>query len=253
MQHRFQSLVARPKYRLYVVALVLLIIAASRIIRLRGLERDVDEIWSIWQTFGTPQQIVLWTPYDWPPLFYLIVGAWKSLVGIHPFAIRILPIFVFLLSTALLYRVSRKLFGGTAALLTITAYGGLGYAIYLSVLLRGYVFLAALMPLALWLVIKYFECPSLQRAVPLGVCFALMFYIHFSAFFGYAMLGLYTLIVYRREIWRWWLPGVIAAVLAGPEIIASSRPWSYSRRIRRSLGWPVPSVRGSARPCGYSL
>ena len=69
------------QYSIIFLALGLLILAASRLIALNGLELNTDEVWSIWQSFGTPEQIIRWTPYDWPPLYYLILGGWKIFVG----------------------------------------------------------------------------------------------------------------------------------------------------------------------------
>ena len=46
---------------------LLLVVAASRIPRLNGMEMNIDEVWSIWQTLGTPRQVLAWVPYDWPP------------------------------------------------------------------------------------------------------------------------------------------------------------------------------------------
>src|SRR5258708_35202046 len=101
----FQGAVTPPKItilsgrmRLFLAAFVILclLIVFSRICRLSTLEMDPDEIWSVWQTFGTPAQIIAWTPYDWPPLSYLLIGAWRSVAGINPFAIRLFALWVFL-------------------------------------------------------------------------------------------------------------------------------------------------------------
>src|SRR5258707_3563735 len=117
----------KEKYRsLILLTGLLLLIAASRIPRLRTLPMDEDEVWTAWQTLGTPAQIVSWTPYHWSPTSYLIFGAWNWLSGINPLTMRLLPIFVFLISIALLYRIVRRLFDEPAALLTVTACAALG-------------------------------------------------------------------------------------------------------------------------------
>lgn len=46
------------------------------------------------------------------------------------------------------------------------------------------------------------------------------FYVYLPSVVGFFMLGLYTLIVYPRKIWRWWLPGIIALALAVPLILS---------------------------------
>src|SRR5258706_6505072 len=96
------------RLQLALVTLILLVIAASRIPRLRTFEMDTDEVWSVFQSVGTPKQIVAWTPFNWPPAYYLAVGGWRSFVGIHPKIIRLLSVFVFLIGAALVYRVTPK-------------------------------------------------------------------------------------------------------------------------------------------------
>src|SRR5260221_14504941 len=89
------SISYKTRYLPLAMAALLLIVAASRMIRLPGLNPDGDEIWSIWQTFGTPQQILMWTPYDWPPLYYLMLGAWKVIAGFDPVMLRLLSVLGF--------------------------------------------------------------------------------------------------------------------------------------------------------------
>ncbi len=163
---------------LTLVVVILLIIFASRVTRLNTLDMQQDEVWSVWQTLGTPQQVINWTPYDWSPTFYLIVDGWQNLTGIGPFTIRLLPIFVFLIGVALVYRITDKWYGARAAIMAILVFSALGYILFLSTLLRGYIFNLTLWLLALWLALRYFERPSWQRAVALCWPIILMFYIH---------------------------------------------------------------------------
>lgn len=207
------------RYQSLLIALVLVIILASRIPRLPGLEPDVDETWSVWHTIGTPQQIIDWTPYDEPPLSYLIIGAWRGVTGINPVIVRLLSVYIFVLGAAILYLVTRKMKGGVAALLTILAYAAFGYGVVVSTWIRPYVFVLALTPLALWLTIRYFERPSVARAGLLAVCMAAMIYIHSTTAFFLAVLCVYTLIVYGKHVWRWWMPGLMSLVLTLPEIV----------------------------------
>lgn len=212
---------AALRLRLAVLTCLFVVIFASRVIRLNTLEMDKDEIWSVWQTFGTPAQIVSWTPYDWSPLFYLIVGAWHSLVGIHPFPLRLLVVFGFLIGAAILYRLARTLLPENAeagALITVAACAAMGYAIHIGLLLRGYSLLFTVTLLAWWMAIRYFRRPSVRRAGVLAVCLAVMIYLHITALFTLLMIGLFTLVLYGRQAWRWWLPGIMTLVLAFPEI-----------------------------------
>src|SRR5579859_2173590 len=208
------------RYLPLLMAIFLLVVAASRMIHLPGQNPDADEIWSVWQTFGTPQQIVTWTPYDWPPLYYLALGAWTHVAGITPVMVRLLSVLVFLPGVACLYAAVRRMADSRAAWLAAFAFSAFGYSIFLSILIRGYAFLVALAPAMLWLTLRYFARPKFGRAVWLGLCMAVMFYTHYTSVLVFALIGLFTLIVYRGKIWRWWLPGLIAAILAGPLIVS---------------------------------
>ena len=203
-----------------VITGLLLLVAASRLLRLHEIRMNPDEIWSMWQTFGTPQQILAWTPYDWPPLYYLTIGLWWRLTSVHPFALRLLSMLFFLLGTAAVYRVMLHWRDHLAAALAALAYAAMGYSVLLSIEVRGYALLLGLMPLALWLCILYFERPRWWRGVLLALALAAMFYISYTSAVAVLMLGLLTLLVYRRAVWRWWLPGALLALLILPEVLA---------------------------------
>lgn len=198
--------------------LLLLLIFASRAVRLDEMQMNQDEIWSVWQTFGTPAQIIRWTPYDWPPLYFLTLGAWRGLTSPHPVILRYGSALLFLFGAACLFRAARRLADTRAAALASLGYAALAYATLLSIEVRGYALLLGLMPAAFWLTLRYFDRPRWRRAVPLGITLAALFYTSMTSIGAFLILGAYTLIVYGRTIWRWWQPGIIALVLALPEI-----------------------------------
>ena len=216
----------KKDYSALLLALLLLVIVASRAFRLDVdvLDVQTDEAWSVWQTFGTAQDIIRWTPYDWTPLYYLTLGGWRAVVGLHPVTLRWLSVLAFAIGSAAFYRMSRRLFrdenGGVIAMLAFAAFG---YMIFLSTEMRGYALLIAFYPLALWLAQRYFYRPTLARALPLAITLAAMFYTSLTSVPAIAMLVVFTLFLYGRQAWRWWLPGGIAALIALPEIIDKAR------------------------------
>src|SRR4051794_9929435 len=185
-----------------IVALELLLMGASRLLVLHQIRMGADEIWSVWQTLGTPGQILEWTPFDWTPGYYLTLGLWRGFVGMLPFALRMLSVLMFLIGCAALYRVAWRLGGQRAALLVIPAYGALGYIGVLGTELRGYALLLGLLPLALWFLLRFYTHPSWQRAVPLIITLATMPYISLSAFVTFVIVGLFSLILYDKRGWR---------------------------------------------------
>lgn len=70
------------------VTALLLLIAASRSLRWPDLLMNPDEVWSVWQSVGSPLEIIRRTPYDWPPGYFLLMGFWQALVGTEPLRMR---------------------------------------------------------------------------------------------------------------------------------------------------------------------
>ncbi len=197
---------------------LLLIIAGGRILRLSldDKELHVDEVWSVWQLMGTHKNYTLDT--NWPPLYIIGLDVWKEVAGIHPVALRLYSVLLFMVGAAFTYRALKRLRSESAGLLGMLAYGAVALGLFFTTEVRANALIFSLMPLAFWLTIRYFDNPNWRRALVLGVVMAAMFYTAFTAFGAFLMLGLYTLIRYPRKIWRWWLPGVIAALIAAPEI-----------------------------------
>ncbi len=182
-------------------------VAASRILRLNGLEMDIDEVWSIWQTLGTPRQILAWVPYDWPPLYYLALAAWKEIAGIQPIAVRYSSVLLGLCGVAFTYRLGWHMRSPQTGLLSAAVYGALGYAIFLSLGVRGYIAVYTLFPLTMWLALRYFDRPHLSRAVALSISLAALLYLSFSSAVAVLVLGAYLLApcgtVGCRRVWPW--------------------------------------------------
>jgi 4-amino-4-deoxy-L-arabinose transferase-like glycosyltransferase len=246
--------IEKPHLYLAILIGLLLLIFAGRTGRLNTLNMDEDEVWSVWQTFGSPADIINWTPSDWSPLYYLIVGLWKGLVGIHPFALRILSVLPFTLAMAVLYRFTRRVYSAPAGIIAVAACAAMGYAIHISTSLRAYGILFCVTILAWWLAIRYFTRPTLVRALPLALCLGVMVYLHISSLFAIIILGLYTLIIYRRESLRWWLPGGMVLVLILPIIINKlavtvAHVDQASSGSMMSSGWH-PTGRYYSRLCG---
>lgn len=229
---------------LALMTLILLVVFASRITRLNGLNLEKDEVWSVWQTLGTAEQTVAWTPYDWSPAYYLLVFVWRALVGIHPFALRVLSILIMLVCTALVYRVGRKFAGeraGPAGSLAALAFAGFGYNLFLSTILRAYILNLALWFVALLLTLRYFETFNRQdrrtwgRALLLALTLTAMFYVHVTAIFAFVLLALIPLILYRLPIRDWFLrwlpPGLITGLLCLPEALSKLSVIPIKNRI----------------------
>lgn len=213
MRHRRITLAA-----VIPLMLTLLTIFASRTLRINELELHGDEIWTVWQTFGDLGDVVAWSPYDWGPLHFVVIWGWRALVGIHPVVLRLSSILVFMLGAAIMYRMGHDWWGKKAGITTLIAYSGLGYSLFTSLEVRGYTLLLNGLVLILWLTARYFERPSLRRAIPLAASLAALFYIQSTAVLAYALVGIFALLNWPRTVWRGWLPGILVGLLILPRL-----------------------------------
>ncbi len=225
------------------MAALLLALAALRAPHFTPLlDLTGDEVWSVWQSsVGGPQQIIARTPFDWPPGYYLLLGGWQALVGSHPVVLRYGMLLAHLVGAAAVYRAGRRFYAdNTAGILAALFYSVGGWAIFLSLHLRGHSLTFALAPVSLWTVLCYFSRPDWQRGVLLGAGLAAMLYIHVTVVIFYAALGTFTLILYGwRALRRWVVPVLTLAVLAIPEVAHKA---SLALQSRQALALELPSL-----------
>jgi 4-amino-4-deoxy-L-arabinose transferase-like glycosyltransferase len=217
------SLSTRKSAAILLSALLLLVIVLSRVPYFGQLELDAHEVWTMWQSVGTLPQVIDRTPYDWGPLYYVVMAGWQSLVGDHTETARVLSVLWLVLGSAFMYRAMSRLRPGNAPLLAALLYATSAGIIYLSLNIRGYALQLGLMPLAFWLLLRYFDVQRYRwRDIVTGLALAAsmlaMVYIHPTGMLACVLLGAYTLFAYPRRLLRWWLPGIVVLVLALPQI-----------------------------------
>lgn len=201
------------------LTLALLLVAASRLLRLDDLTMNLDEVWSIWQTFGSVGDTLRRTPYDWPPLYFLTLGAWSQLAGIQPPALRALSALAFLPGAALAFRLLHGWRGWRAGLLALLLWSGLGMAIQLSMEVRGYALQLPLAMLALWMAVCYCRRPVWRRALTLALTMAALFWLSYTGGMLILLTGLFGLLVCRLRPRHWLLPGLLTALLVAPGLL----------------------------------
>lgn len=227
----------RPFFFFVTVIAALLVIAAAHTLRLSGLNMNGDEVWHIWQSFGTPDQIVSWTPYDWTPLYPILLGGWRLIAGIHPFVLKTLSMLFSLIGAAFAYKTGAKIAGRWAGLLTMLSWSAFAYSIFLSGYVRPYAMAHPLIPMGLYFTLRYFEAKQSNLRALIGWGAALVitlivsFYTILTTPLWVALFGLYTLIVYpiRRVIVRWIPVAALFVIASLPIVIA------FQRQLGRSL------------------
>lgn len=210
---------ALSRRKLFVVTALLLVIAGSRWIRVASFRMDTDEIWAIWQTFGTPTQIVQWTSPTETPVYFLALGAWKDLAGLHPDILRYLSLLIALLGAALMYRAGRR--AGGSGILAMLAYSALAVMTFINLYTRSYVLAYTALPLALWMLHRYFDRPTVGRGLLLVLALVLLYAATVTVALAAVLLGVYALLVYGRRAWRGIFPAGLALVVVLPDLLAN--------------------------------
>ncbi len=214
----------RKLWAVLLFALLLVLIVLSRVPYFRQLELDPHEVWTMWQSVGTLPQVINRTPYDWGPLYYVVMYGWQNMVGVHTETARVLSVLWLVLGSAFMYRAMARLRSGYAPLLTTLLYATSAGIIYLSLNIRGYAPQLALMPLGFWLLLRFFDAKRLTwrdylMSITLAITMLAMVYIHPTGMLACIVLGAYSLFAYPRRILRWLLPGIIVLVLSLPQLL----------------------------------
>jgi hypothetical protein len=204
--------------QLWLLTLILLLIAASRVIRINDFKLYNDEIWSIWQTMGTPQQIINWTSPTEHATYFLVLDAWKQLAGMDPFVLRYLSLLLCLPGVVFMYRAINRQHGYLAGITAALAYYAFAVSQFVSLQARSYIFAQIGLPLFLWLCLRYFDHPNWKRAVLLAFSVFLLYVGTITIMPALALLGVYLLIIYRWRIWKGIFPAVLGLLLIAPDL-----------------------------------
>ena len=184
------------------LALLLLAIAAARILRFDSIFLGKDEIWSIWQGSGSLAELLRWNPYDWPPLYYLVLEGWVELLGFHPLTLRAISTLTFLLGMVFFHRVVSRAASEMAANISTLIYGGMSYTIFLSTELRGYALLQLIIPLSWYYAQRIiYGKPKIKNALGFAFVSAAALYTAYIAlpFVIWMMLYLMVLPLIRKK------------------------------------------------------
>ena len=234
-------------------AWLLLLISATRILRFDAILLGKDEIWSIWQGSGSLKELLLWNPYDWPPLYYLVLNGWVELVGFHPFVLRSISVLAFLLGMSFFHRVMTRIAGRKSASFSILIYGGISYTIFLSTELRGYALLQLIIPIT-WLLAEQItvERPKPYWIVAFSLFCAIALYTVYSAlpFIGwmvaYVAAKLYVQVPKKLAVLRILFIGFLIVIFILP-LIFYIRGVALTHLASGTSNWPLPPVKEFAR------
>ena len=267
----------RPNTSLLVLALILFFALALRLHQLAEPSLWLDEILTVQLSTGRgyahldfPQdQLVppppdliglndappfwrIWTTLDrdvHPPLYYLLLRAWRETFGDGDFAVRMLPVTLSLAAIVMLYRTAAPQFGAPIALWACALMALAGPQIEYAQENRSYMLLlVALLGVAASLVRIEKSGLSVARELTLGVAALAALLTHYAAIPALGLFFVYALLHRRR--WRAagtiLTAGVVFAVAWGPFWLEQIR--GFGERIeftQSSNGWVLRPLRNA--------
>jgi hypothetical protein len=146
------------------LGLILLVTAAVRVPVILYVPMWWDEIYTMWQVQAGFGQNIAMTPYDWPPLYFVVLWGWAAVAGYGDLSGRGLSLLFSLASVTLLYGAGRAIAGEWAGRLAALLFAVLPYAAYLSLEARGYSLLLLLASALAWIHVEWLRQPSGVRS-----------------------------------------------------------------------------------------
>ena len=210
-------------WRSLALSALFLAIIAARLLHIAEINLHVDELWSIWQGFGSIADLIRWNPYDWPPLYFIILDFWVEIVGLDPLALRYLSVLFFLIGSAFLYRVVREEADENAAVLVIWILGGFAYVKYLSTELRGYSVMLMTLPMIWFFSVYISRNPRWWNVIGFILSAAATVYTTYVSVLPILLISAYGVLTRRGGAWRglrtWVFTFLVTALLLVPLVL----------------------------------
>src|SRR5262249_40542856 len=126
------------------------------------------------------------------------------------------------------------------AALTFTT---MGYSVFAGVDVRGYGLLLFLLPLNLWLIVRWIAKPDWQRSIAVTIALTLILYVSFSSLILVPFLTLFILLA-RPKIFFYWIGIVLTALILGLPILPQFVQNNVLGRLN-TLPLPMPEFFGA--------
>ena len=167
----------------WIITLILIFTAATRIINVSSWPVWTDEGWSIWATDDARLDVVLDNlAHDrHPPLYFVALRGWRSLAGDSPLALRYLSIAAGLLTVAVTYRICANVFGRRAGLYTALLLAALPITIYYSQEVRHYGWFVLFVMMSWLCFLRYLKRPRFRILLGYILSITLAFYTLYFA------------------------------------------------------------------------
>ena len=216
---------------MWAMVLVTILAFVLRMIGLVQVPPRWDEGWSVAHASLSLSDLFTITAEDvHPPLFYMLLGAWQSIMGITLFGDRFLAVMMSLPAIPLTFAVAKRWSGSVRlALIAAGLMTWFPLLVYYSAVIRMYALAPSFVFLATWAALRLLDLPTRPRLGPLvafvvGATGAMLTLYH--AAWALVALGLYLLIVAILRDGRKFTSSLSAfAVGVGLALVAYA-PWA---------------------------
>jgi uncharacterized membrane protein len=183
-----------------------------------------DEVWSVSASMHGPVAAIKATALDTnPPLFYILEALAIQVFGRSDAAVRIVPAFLGVLSTACMYLAGRKLFNRPTGAWAAALFAVSSIAVQYAQEARMYSQLMFFSALLLWAFALLLERPTTTRAFGMGLVLACLAYTHVFGYMVAPMLLISVVLIPRlrsRVARQTLIACVVALVLFLPWVFA---------------------------------
>lgn len=220
------------------VLLLTSILLAAVILRLALIDRELwlDETHSAFVAALPPSRMLAFVRGDvHPPLYFLLLSGWTTLVGNSPLALRALSIAVSLAAIVTIYLAGTRLIGHRTGGLLAAAFLAIHPVLLrYSVEVRMYVLAVLLFSLMLYLLPRPGQPPTAGRTVAMGLTALAACLTHYMALFAVAGALLFLVTEAIADPRRW-----TVAIILGLIVGFGFLPWIptllHQRELKRGL------------------
>jgi hypothetical protein len=172
-----------------------------------------DEDHVLWQIASYPPAGVIRNLMrdSHPPLYYLLAQGWLALGGFdHPWAFRVLSLFLGLPALPLAFQIGRRLGGLRLGLSALVLLALNPWFLFLLILIRMYGLTATLGAWGVWIVLRLLDRPTPRRWAAWTLAQGLLLFTHY---YGALLIAALWLTLLRRRP-RGWPQGLLASTPA---------------------------------------
>ncbi len=164
-----------------------------------------------------------------PPLYFLLLGGWRALVGESVFALRTLNVLLSLLTVALLGRVAARLAGRRAGMAAVLLLAISPFHIWQTQELRNYALLLLLNLISVYALARWLRAPRPHWLVLGLLAGGLGVYTHYFGFFIFALwplaltTGWWRGRARRSPSRRLWVVAAVLGLAVVPALLVAAR------------------------------